>query len=180
MKQWLTLLQERLALREQIAPWRDRFAALQPRERQLVSIAAVVSGVLLLWAGIWQPIHHWRDERAQDLAAARDSAIQLEHLAAVKAQIPQADSGRSATQGASLLSAVDIATHQGGLSAPPSRIQPEGDSRVRIWFTGIPFEVLVHWIDSLHSHFGIEVDTAEVERKDTPGIVDARLVLVRR
>ena len=80
---------------------------------------------------------------------------------------------------ASLLSAVDLASKDGTLSKPPSRLQPDGDTQVRVWVDEVQFDSLVRWVNELQTRYGVRVDSLDVERQPTAGLVNARLSLVR-
>jgi general secretion pathway protein M len=74
---------------------------------------------------------------------------------------------------------VDLSARAGTLSKPPSRIQPEGEREVRVWLEAVSFDSLLRWIGELETRYGIQVQTADIERAERPGLVDARLTLVR-
>jgi general secretion pathway protein M len=50
---------------------------------------------------------------------------------------------------------------------------------VRIWLEDVPFDGLVRWLGDLHARYGVRVDNADIERESGPGLVNARLTLVK-
>ncbi|MBL6751456.1 MAG: type II secretion system protein M [Nevskia sp.] len=173
---FLNPYRERLAA--QLAPLRARFDALQPREQALAAAMAVVVALALVYLALWEPLALLRAHRARDLEAARALAGQLELLGA------QAGAGRlpaappPGVAGASLLSTVDQSTKDGSLAKAPTRLQPDGDNQVRIWFEDVPFDSLLRWMNALQTRYGVRIDNASIERRQAAGTVNARLALV--
>ena len=79
----------------------------------------------------------------------------------------------------SLLSIVDQSRRASSLTKPPSRLQPEGDGIVRIWLEDVPFDALLRWLADLQLRYGVRVDSADIERESAPGLVNARVTLMR-
>ena len=159
---------------------RDRFLALQPRERWILSAGATVLALTLAYLLVWEPIANGRRERVEALESSRLLAIRLEQAAAqVQRAGGQGGTGNSAGRGLSLMAAVDQASKQSTLGRSPTRIQPEGDREVRVWFEDVSFDALVRWIAELQTRYGVGVQTLDIEPQATPGKVNARMSLVR-
>lgn len=162
-------------MKQLLAQLQQWFNGLESRERLLVSIGAVVVGLTLLYLLIWEPVAKAHQHREADLATSRQLANRIERLTG------QANNnvGGGSTRGLSLLSAVDQASKSGTLNKPLSRIQPEGDTEVKVWLEAVSFDALVRWIDQLHQRDGIVVRSAQIEKDATSGLVSAQLSLVR-
>ena len=79
-----------------------------------------------------------------------------------------------------LLSAVDKAAKDPSLGGKaPTRMQPDGESQVRVWLEDVPFDALLRWMYGLQGHYGVRIDSVAIERRPTAGQVNARLSLVR-
>lgn len=167
------------SLQAQSARARERFLALQMRERWIVGVGAVVLLFVVLYLAIWEPMTKAHQQRESSLASARSIAVKLEEAAAKL----QASNGRNpaatAGRGLSLMAAVDQASKQGSLGKEPTRIQPEGDREVRVWFEDVSFDAMVRWLADLQTRYGVAVQTLDVEPQSTPGKVNVRLSLVR-
>lgn len=155
---------------------RGLWAGLAERERRVVGAGAIALGLILVYLLVWEPLAGARTQRVLDLQAARAVAVQLEDLAGVAGH-----AGRPAVQGQeqSLLAIVDQSRKTSALTKPPSRLQPEGDTIVRIWLEDVPFDALVRWLGDLQTRYGVRVDAADIERESGPGLVNARLTLMR-
>ena len=157
---------------------RDRFLALQPRERWLVSAGATVLLLTLVYLLVWEPMVDAHRQRVEALESSRLIAIRLEQAAA-QVQRGGPRGAASAGRNLSLMAAVDQASKQGTLGKSPTRIQPEGDREVRVWFEDVSFDALVRWLADLQNKYGVGVQTLDIEPQATPGKVNARMSLVR-
>lgn len=164
--------------RQSVERWRERFLALQPRERWILAGGAAVLLVTLLYLAVWEPIVGAHKQRTEALESSRLLAIRLEQAAAQVQRIG-GQQGGNAGRGLSLMAAVDQASKQGTLGKSPTRIQPEGDREVRVWFEDIAFDALVRWLSELQNGYGVGVQTLDVEPQSTPGKVNVRLSLTR-
>ena len=151
------------------------WSALAERERRVLGGGAVVLAGVVLYLGVWEPLAFARHKQQVDLAAARALAVQLETLAA---SAPRS-AGPTAGAGQSLLAIIDQSSKASALTKPPSRLQPEGEDTVRIWLEDVPFDGLMRWLGDLQSRYGVRVDNADIERESGPGLVNARLTLMR-
>ena len=155
--------------------FRAWWSGLAERERLVLGGGAAVLALLVAWLAVWEPLANARHRQQVNLAAARSLAVQIEALAAStpRGAAPLAGTGQS------LLSIVDQSSKASAMAKPPSRLQPEGDNTVRIWLDDVPFDALLRWLGELQSRYGVRVDNADIERESGPGLVNARLTLMR-
>lgn len=158
---------------------RERFLALQVRERWLLGAGVAALLLTVLFLGVWEPLLKARESHRAALDSARAVAVRLEQAAAQVQQSRGRQPAATAGQGVSLMAAVDQASKQSGLGKSPSRIQPEGDREVRVWFEDVSFDAMVRWLAELQSRYGVTVQTFDVEPQPALGRVNIRLSLVR-
>ncbi|WP_293371821.1 type II secretion system protein M [Nevskia sp.] len=161
-----------------IAPLRARYDALQPREQTLVNVAAVLLIAALLYSAVWQPFARGRKQLALDLASARSVATQLAQ-AEVDVRLAAPQSAPIVGSDVSLLTAVDQAAKNGTLKKPPARLQPDGENAARIWLEDVEFETLLRWMLELQTRYGVTIDVVDIEKRETAGLVNARLSVLR-
>lgn len=167
MKQYLAQLQE----------W---FNGLAPRERLMVGAGAIFTVFALLYLGVWEPLANAHHQQAENLAASQALAQRLEAISAeVSKSRSSSNSGAAVNRSLSLLSAVDQAGKSGSLSKPPTRLQPEGDNEVKVWIEDTSFDGVLRWIAELESRYGVAAQTVDLEKESAPGLVNARLSLIR-
>lgn len=149
---------------------------LTVRERVMVGVAAVTLLLTVVYLLVWQPLARAHAVRVQSLEGARMVAIRIEQAGAQ--QRGQAGA-RAVDRSTSLLAAVDQTSRSPILGKAPSRVQPEGDREVKVWIDGAAFDHLLRWLLDLETRYGIRAESAEIERGSAPGLVNARLSLVR-
>ena len=59
----------------------------------------------------------------------------------------------------------------------PSKLQPEGNEAVSVWFDSVPFSRLMLFLERLKATQNIVVRQISVESQDEPGKVSARVIL---
>ncbi|MGQ0619405.1 MAG: type II secretion system protein GspM [Panacagrimonas sp.] len=167
-------------LRQQFNQQRERFLALQPRERWLVGVGGIVLLLTLIYLLIVEPVTKAHAYRTSALESSRALAVRLELAAQQVQQLrSNAGSGSSAGRGVSLMAAVDQAAKSSSIGKGPSRIQPEGEGEVRVWFEDVAFDTVARWVSDLQTRYGVTVQTLDVEPVSSAGSVNVRLSLVR-
>jgi general secretion pathway protein M len=166
-------------VRDAIRDGRERFLALQPRERWMVGVGGIVLLITVIYLGAIEPIMKAHQRRTDALEASRALAVRLEEASAI-VQRSHLGGSPGANRSQSLMAAVDMASRSSTIGKPPARIQPEGDAEVRVWFEDVSFDPVVRWVSELQTRYGVTVQTMDVEPKSDAGSVDVRLSLVRR
>lgn len=157
---------------------KDWLAGLEPRERRLVLIGALVLGLLLVYALLVSPLLSAYQDRARQVEQQRAGLVWM-HQAAARIQALQGSGG---AQGAglgerSLLAVVDGSAREAGLGNALNRVRPDGALAVRVWFEGVSFDDLVEWLGRLDREFQVQVKLITLERQPEPGRVHAQLTL---
>lgn len=156
----------------------QKFLALNPRERLLVGAAAAIVVAALLFLLIWEPLHDGVKRLREDVAATRTLVADL---AQARSLVLAGRGGVGVIRGQdrSLLAVVDQSGKENGLSGAITRMQPEGDATVRVWLEQADFAAMIRWLGMLDSSYGVVVTEAAIDREAQPGMVRARIGLVR-
>jgi general secretion pathway protein M len=157
--------------------FRAWWSAREERERRILSAGAVALGLILFYLLVWEPTGRISRQREAALADARALATLLETLAAEKQRGRPIATVAGAEQ--SLLAVVDQSRKASTLTKQWSTLRPEGETTVRIAFEDVPFDALLRWLNELQTRYGVRVDNADIERESGPGLVNARLTLMR-
>lgn len=167
MSEFVTSLRQ--SWQEAIAPLRQRWLMLTPRDQQFLRVLAIFSGILVLVYGIWLPSHR----------AAQKAQTQYEQnrelLAQLRSSNPQVGNATPATSGSLLVLASDAAASS-ALSF--SRIEPEGDALVRVWVDRADFNAVAAWLARLSAQ-GVKLQEGQAEKQGEGQGVSARFVLAR-
>ncbi|MES2683938.1 MAG: type II secretion system protein M [Pseudomonadota bacterium] len=167
------------SLQVKAEPLLAKYQELQPRERVVVAVGAVVVLLTLIYLVFWEPL---ANARAKQFAALTDERALAERLETIGATVQKARaSGVGAIQGReqSLLTLIDQQGRAPELGKPPTRMQPEGENEVKVWFEDVSFDALVRWMAQLETRNGVKIVGAEIERRAGAGLVNARLTVTR-
>ncbi len=162
---------------EDIQNW---YHGLQQRERQLVLAASIVVIATLLYLIIWEPIVNGVSDQAQKYESQMDildwmqtAATEVRTLKATGAAKRQTNSSQPVT----LLVEQSAAT--AGLKPFIRKLESTSDKGARITIDEASFDQLLLWLNTLQTQYGIAVSSANLDRVDKPGAVNARMTLSR-
>ncbi|HEX6590714.1 MAG TPA: type II secretion system protein M [Moraxellaceae bacterium] len=167
----MTTLMENLrqSSREALAPLRQRWLLLAPREQRALRLLGIFAALLVLVYGLWLPSRHAADNARGRYESNRDLLLLM-----------QANNGHwqgtPAAAGGSVLALASDTAGSSNLSL--SRIEPEGSDQVRVWVEKADFNAVASWLAKLSAQ-GLSLREAQVERQAEGGGVSARFVLSR-
>lgn len=168
----------RESLKERLQPLRQQWDQLGTRDQRMLMAGALVVVITAFYLAIWEPMIQARAEAERALSDARATAQAIERAAVI---VPRDIRRTSAAvdNDRSLLAIVDQAARTNILGKPPTRIQPDGDTSVRVWLDDVQLGNLLRWIDDVQNQRGLDVRSAEIERGG-PGEATARLQIGRQ
>ena len=149
----------------QMTQW---FAALNPRERLLLSLGAAVLAAAVLILGVWQPL---RARSAAELARIQ----RYDRMLAGLAQLPA--SARPVSDARPIATILTQTAAAQGLAI--LRLDTPQPDHAALTLQDAPFETLVLWIDGLNRDGGLVVASATIRRGAAPGSVSADLTVER-
>ena len=150
------------------------FFGLQPRERWIVGIGAVVAVIIVLWGLVVSPLLG----QATRLRASVDTKERLLiDVRRVEAEQPGSSAGGRRDADKTLTVVIDETTRSHGLSSP--RTRANGGNGVDVTLQNASFDAVVVWLATLHDNYGIDVETATLVPAREPGIVNGSLLLRR-
>jgi len=157
------------------------FAALAPRERTMVLLAAVMATLGLGYVALWEPLVSGVARLEQSVEAQRELKAWMTQAAAEAQRLRAAGAGHGPAGGdaRSLLTVIDEAVQQAQLQPAVRRIQPEGSSVVRVVLEQAAFDDLVMWLGRLQRAYGVSIVDLAVDRREQVGRVNARITLKR-
>ena len=156
---------------------KEWFTSLAPRERAMVSIAAVVVALALVYAVAWGPLAS-SVSRLQHSVEEQQALKQWMQQSAAEVKQLRGAAG-AANDHRSLLAVVDQTSKQSQLGPAVKRIEPDGQELVRVSLERASFDDMVTWLGSLHRSFGVSVADVSIDRQADSGRVNARITLKR-
>jgi general secretion pathway protein M len=156
------------------AALRGRFDALAERERRMLSIGAVVVGLLLVLLLV-MPLERNVTKLAASVTRKQSDLAWMQSVAPVLASAGPSVSV-PATQD-SLVVVIDRAARESGLGQALTGSQPSGDGGLRVQLEKAPFNSVVAWLARLSEQNGVRVESASIDAASEPGLVNAGIVL---
>ena len=154
--------------------------SLSAREHALVVGGAAITLALLLYALVWAPFQANGRRLRQSVAEQRADLAWMRQAAQEVKRLSAAGAGPAAGDDRSLLTLVDQTARAAGLGPALKRVAPQGDDKLSAQLEGVEFDKLVPWLGALeHDHRALIVSLS-VDRTETSGLVNARLVMSRR
>lgn len=156
---------------------RQRYEALEPRERRFLVFGAIALAVILLFLGVVQPLQQYRENAEARVVAHRDLVAWMR--GAVDVLRERGPALAPAARGGSLLALADTSARAAGLAQSLQRIQQDGENAVRVRLESASFDSLVLWLDNLEKRSGVTASELMVDRAEAAGRVNASLTLRR-
>ena len=157
---------------------KEWFLNLTQRERTMVQSAAAVIFVFIFYMLIIEPISNSYTKKKQNVATATET---LEWMLTAAQEVKQLSGGQALSERPQskqqALSIVDRSVRKAGLAGVMKRVQPEGDTGVRVWFENAAFDELIKWLAIIEAEHGLSVNEINVEQTESTGLVNVRVFL---
>lgn len=150
-----------------------RFSALEPREQNLLSLAAVVVGICLIYLVFYKPLAN----SVEQLQAGHVSQTNLRDWMSLQVtQLKTAGSPGGAVKASNKPLATIINETAAANQIQISRSQPRPDNQYQIWLDKITFSQLITWMNTMQTDHGIFVQTVNISSTEGNGEVRVSLM----
>lgn len=157
-----------------VAAW---YAGLAVRERRLVAVGAAMVVSLIVYLAVVQPLTAAHNRLDRKLEADRSLLVYMNRAASrLKAAAPAGPAGNTSV---SVFSAVSTAAQVASIKNAVQRLEQADNGGVRLTLSSVSFDALVPWLENLANQEGIAVESANIQRAQAPGAVNATLTLNR-
>ena len=140
---------------------------LNQREQQLVSVAAVVVALAVLYWGIVTPLTNAK-QQASDKLQQQQQTLEWVMQAGDRLASQQRTTSNSKVK---LSQAVSSSARQQRITL--SKIQPRGEE-LEVWIEQVPFNQFIGWVHTLHERYGINVDILDIESLKPQGMIKVK------
>jgi general secretion pathway protein M len=154
--------------------------SLNTRERALLVSGLAVTVALLFYMLVWEPVRASRHQLQQTVATQLADLAWMRQAAQDIKRLGNSAPGQAVSDERSLLTLVDQTAKAADLGAAMKRVAPQGDDKLSAQLDGAEFEKLIPWLIGLEQQHHLVIVSLSVDRTDTPGLVNARVVLGRR
>lgn len=154
---------------------RDYIDSLQGRERILFFAGSTALLLTLVFLVVVEPMLLYQQRLHDSVDRQRELVSWMRGAAEVLGT--QEGRSRESIPSGGLLAVVDSAAKRSQLGGSLQRLSQDGDNTVRILLENAPYDSLLLWLDGLQQRFGISLDSADIERAEGNGLVNATLTL---
>ena len=156
---------------------KDWWAGLQASEQRMLTMGGIALILIFSYAGVWQPLQknvaNLENQGEQQRALKR----WMNQAAAEVKQLQGSGASTQVRDGRSLLSVVDQTAKRSGLGSGLKRLEPNGQTAVKVWLEQVKFDDMARWLNQLQTKNGLRVDSITIDRQDEPGRINARITL---
>ncbi|MDH5693265.1 MAG: type II secretion system protein M [Gammaproteobacteria bacterium] len=147
---------------------------LRPREQTLIGTAAVLIGLMMVYSIVWEPVVDNVAHLKVQVKEEQDLVVWMQNAAKEVKQLTRGQGGNRSTQGQSLLAIIDSSAKIAKLEQAVKRVEPDSQNKVRVWLESAVFDDVAKWLAALSSTYGVEIESASIDKEAVSGRVSAR------
>ena len=157
------------------------FTSLEDRERQFISVGAMVVVVVLVYGLAWAPLNAKHAALQTDIEGLQDAIIDLRPLRSSAAGSDQSRPRPKNNSQQSPLIIVDQTLRNRGLELYRRNSAPTSSNGIRVVFENVAFDELVLWLGDLSEQYSMHVENGSISvgTQGSSGRVNATLTLER-
>jgi general secretion pathway protein M len=166
-----------MAQLQQLKLW---FYSLSLKEQRMVSATVAIIILTLFYLIVWEPIHQGLESAQQKQQAQKEILLWMQE-AATEVRTLRSAGGRSIIRDKNkpITLVIEQTVNNAGLKTAVNKIESSGRDGARVTLDDAPFNQLLIWLNTMATHNGIQVVSANIARSSNPGRADARLAFER-
>ncbi len=153
--------------------------SLPQRDRILANTASVFIAITLFYLIVWEPIYQGLEQQQQQYKSQQSIVSWMREAAAEVKTLKRsgAKTVTSSNQPVSLL--IEQSAKISGLKDSIGKLESSGKEGARVKLDTASFNQILIWLNTLEKQHGISITSANIERAEKPGTVNARLSFSR-
>lgn len=163
---------------QQVKNW---YQALPSKERLMVTGTGIFIFITLFYLIIWEPINDGVKAERQKQQAQKEIILWMQQAATEVKSLRAAGNSetiRDKNKPATLV--IEQTINNAGLKSSVKKIESSGKNGARVTLDEASFNQVLVWLNTLATHNGIRVVSANIERTEKPGRTNARFILERQ
>ena len=156
---------------------RGSWQQINSRERLVISGGALLLLIIIAYFYLWQPLSQERLRLRASLPQLKLSAAQMranvDEVMRLKANLNQAPQSAQ-----SLRTVLEQSATAFKLRENLSQLNIEGENRIRLSMTSVPFDDWIQWLAQLQTQHRIRLESCRVAGLPAPGMVKVDAVLI--
>lgn len=162
---------------QQIKQW---FYSLPTKEQWMVSGTGALLLITLFYLIIWEPLHLGLDDEIQKRQSQQEILLWMQQAAnEVKTLRKSGSSSTIRNKNKPTTLVIEQALKNAGLQSSVKKIESSGNNGAKVTLDEASFNQILVWLNTLATHNGIQVVSANIERAEKPGRANARLTFER-
>ena len=152
---------------------RQRIQELERKEKLAILALSVFLALLTFFLVIWIPIYEYKEKQRDSYEKSLDLLLYLQSTEE-EARSVKVD-GSKRMSGQTLLTKVTRTAKTAGIQ--PSRLQPEGNDSVSIWFDSVSYRELMLFLERLESREAIYIIQLSIDKGNQSGKISSRVTV---
>lgn len=162
---------------QQIKQW---FYSLPTKEQWMVSGTGALLLITLFYLIIWEPLHLGLDDEIQKRQSQQEILLWMQQAAnEVKTLRKSGSSSTIRNKNKPTTLVIEQALKNADLQSSVKKIESSGNNGAKVTLDEASFNQILVWLNTLATHNGIQVVSANIERAEKPGRANARLTFER-
>lgn len=162
---------------QQIKQW---FESLPQKEQWMVSGTGTLIFITLFYLIVWEPIHVGLQTEQQKQQSQQEIILWMQQAATeVKTLRASGSRGTIRDKNKPTTLVIEQTIANAGLKTSVKKIESSGKNGARVSLNDASFNQVLVWLNTLATHNGIQVVSANIERSNKPGKTNARLSFER-
>ncbi len=165
---------------EQLQQLKLWFNSLPQKERWMVSGTGALIFLTLFYLMVWEPLHDGLQTERLKQQSQKEILFWMQQAAdEVKTLRASGSRGTIRDQNKPITLVIEQSINNAGLKSSLKKIESSGNNGARVTLDEASFNQILVWLNTLATHNGIQVVSANIERGSKPGRTNARLSFER-
>ena len=152
----------------------QRIQELEKREKLAILAVSVFLAFLTFILVVWFPVHEYREKQRSSYEKSLDLLLYLQSTEEEARSLGKKD-GAKRMSGQTLLTKVTRTAKTAGIQ--PTRLQPEGNDSVSIWFDSVSYRELMLFFERLQAREAIHIIQLSIDKGNESGKVSSRVTV---
>ena len=152
----------------------QRIQELEKREKLAILAVSAFLAFLTFILVVWFPVYEYREKQRSSYEKSLDLLLYLQSTEEEARALGKKD-GAKRMSGQTLLTKVTRTAKTAGIQ--PTRLQPEGNDSVSIWFDSVSYRELMLFFERLQAREAIYIIQLSIDKGNESGNVSSRVTV---
>lgn len=162
---------------ENLKLWYD---SLQARERILVIAVSIIIPVTVFYVLVWEPVFTGLEKQKELYNTQKSTLAWMQQASLEVKALQRAGKGsnvKNTNQPLSII--IEQTAESAGLKKNLSKLESSGQSGAQAVLELASFDQMLIWLNTLQMQYNVNVSSANIDRTDSQGAINARISFTR-